>query len=129
MYPDDCLYTKEHEWIKVKGNIGVIGITDYAQESLGDIVFIDLPEVGEKYDAGDPFGTVESVKAVSDIYTPVTGEVVEVNERLKEEPEKLNEDPYGEAWLIKIKIARPPEMEGLLKAEEYAEYIKEEAQQ
>ncbi|MFB0518309.1 MAG: glycine cleavage system protein GcvH [Acidobacteriota bacterium] len=127
MYPEDCLYTKEHEWIKVKGNIGVIGITDYAQESLGDIVFIDLPEVGEKYDAGDPFGTVESVKAVSDIYTPVTGEVVEVNERLKEEPEKLNEDPYGEAWLIKLKVASPPELEGLLKAEEYAEYIKEEA--
>lgn len=129
MYPDDCLYTKEHEWIKVKGNIGVIGITDYAQESLGDIVFIDLPEVGEKYDAGDPFGSVESVKAVSDIYTPVTGEVVEVNERLKEEPEKLNEDPFGEAWLIKIKIAITRELEGLLKAEEYAEYIKEEAQQ
>ncbi len=127
MYPEDCLYTKEHEWIKVKGNIGVIGITDYAQESLGDIVFIDLPEVGEKYDAGDPFGTVESVKAVSDIYTPVTGEVVEVNERLKEEPEKLNEDPYGEAWLIKIKIASPPELDGLLKAEEYVKYIKEEA--
>ncbi|MDH5715676.1 MAG: glycine cleavage system protein GcvH [Candidatus Aminicenantes bacterium] len=127
MYPEDCLYTKEHEWIKVKGNIGVIGITDYAQESLGDIVFIDLPEVGEKYDAGDPFGTVESVKAVSDIYTPVTGEVVEVNERLKEGPEKLNEDPYGEAWLIKIKVASPQELDGLLKAEEYAEYIKEEA--
>lgn len=127
MYPEDCLYTKEHEWIKVKGNIGVIGITDFAQESLGDIVFIDLPEVGEKYDAGDPFGTVESVKAVSDIYTPVTGEVVEVNERLKEEPEKINEDPYGEAWLIKIKVTSPQELEGLLKAEEYAEYIKEEA--
>jgi len=127
MYPEDCLYTKEHEWIKVKGNIGVIGITDYAQESLGDIVFIDLPEVGEKYDAGDPFGTVESVKAVSDIYTPVTGEVVEVNERLKEQPEKLNEDPYGEAWLIKIKVANPHELEDLITAEEYAEYIKEEA--
>ena len=127
MYPDDRHYTKEHEWITVKGNIGVIGITDFAQESLGDIVFIDLPEVGERYDAGDPFGTVESVKAVSDIYTPVTGEVIEVNERLKEEPEKLNEDPHGEAWLIKIKIANPKELEGLLTAEKYAQYIKEEA--
>lgn len=127
MYPDDRLYTKEHEWIIVKGNIGVIGITDFAQESLGDIVFIDLPEVGEKYDAEDPFGTVESVKAVSDIYTPVTGEVIEVNERLKEEPEKLNEDPHGEAWLIKIKIANPKELEGLFTAEKYAQYIKEEA--
>jgi len=128
MYPGDCLYTKEHEWIKVKGDIGVIGITDYAQESLGDIVFVDLPEIGEQYDAGDPFGTVESVKAVSDIYSPATGEVVEVNEKLKEEPEKLNEDPYGEAWLIKIKIANPGELEGLLTAEKYTQYIKEEAE-
>ena len=128
MYPDDCLYTKEHEWIKVKGDIGVIGITDYAQESLGDIVFVDLPEIGEQYDAGDPFGIVESVKAVSDIYTPATGEVIEVNEKLKEEPEKLNENPYGEAWLIKIKIANPAELEGLLTAEKYTQYIKEEAE-
>jgi len=129
MYPDDCLYTKEHEWIRVKEDIGVIGITDYAQESLGDIVFVDLPEVGERYDAGDPFGTVESVKAVSDIYTPVTGEVIEVNERLKEEPENLNEDPYGEAWLMKIRIENPGELEGLFTAEKYAQYLKEEAEE
>ena len=104
-YPANYQYTKEHEWVLVEGGSGTIGITDHAQHELGDIVFVDLPKVGAPVTKGQTFGSVESVKAVSDIYAPVSGEVIEVNERCSEDPEKLNEDPHGAAWLIKVKLA------------------------
>ena len=128
MYPADFLYTKEHEWIHAKGKIGTLGITDYAQKELGDIVFVELPKVGAHLGAHESLGTVESVKAVSEIYCPVAGQVTEVNERLAREPELLNKEPHGEAWIIKIQIENPAELEGLLSAEEYEEYIREETE-
>ena len=122
-YPTDRKYTKEHEWITADGTIG---ITHYAQESLGDIVFVDLPKVGAEITAGKTFGTVESVKAVSDIYAPVTGTVIVINEDLPESPETVNEDPYGDGWLIKVKISDPSDLEDLMDAEEYAELLARE---
>src|SRR5260370_18808683 len=107
MYPENFRYTKEHEWVKVEGDTGTIGITFHAQKELGDIVYVDLPKVGSIAEKGKSFGSVESVKAVSDIYAPVSGEVVEVNEELATAPEKLNEDPHGGAWLAKIQISSP----------------------
>ncbi|NLV32644.1 MAG: glycine cleavage system protein GcvH [Acidobacteria bacterium] len=127
MYPADYAYSKDHEWILVQGDIGTIGITEYAQHELGDVVFADLPEVGDTFEAGDPFGSVESVKAVSEIFCPVAGEVVEVNALLAEKPELLNESPHQDAWMIKIRIIRPEELHGLLNAEEYAEYLQEQS--
>jgi glycine cleavage system H protein len=127
MYPADYAYSKDHEWILVQGDIGTIGITEYAQHELGDVVFADLPEVGDTFEAGDPFGSVESVKAVSEIFCPVAGEVVEVNALLAEKPELLNESPHQDAWMIKIRITRPEELHGLLSAEEYAEYLQEQS--
>lgn len=126
-YPEDCLYTKEHEWIRVNGKTGAVGITHYAQKQLGDIVFVELPKVGDHFDTNESFGTVESVKAVSEIYCPVAGEVTETNEAVVNSPEMLNSDPHGEAWLIEIKIQNPPDLEGLMSAEEYEEYIHDEA--
>lgn len=125
MYPEELLYTKDHEWISVQDDIGIVGITDYAQKELGEIVFIELPEVGETFEANEPFGSVESVKAVSEIYCPASGEVIEVNEALVERPEVINEDPYGEAWMIKIKLSNPDELEDLMTAEEYEAYVEE----
>ena len=122
-YPETYKYTKEHEWVHVQGGEGTIGITDHAQHELGDIVFVDLPKTGAGVTKGQTFGSVESVKAVSDIYAPVSGEVSEVNELLSTNPEKLNEDPHGAAWLIKVKLAAPDELNGLLSAAEYQEYI------
>src|SRR3954470_19883545 len=107
MYPENFRYTKEHEWVLADGDSGTVGITDHAQEELGDIVYVDLPKVGAKVEAGKSLGSVESVKAVSDIYSPVSGEVVEVNELLATAPEKLNTDPHGEAWLVKVKMNSP----------------------
>ncbi|MBN2337961.1 MAG: glycine cleavage system protein GcvH [Acidobacteria bacterium] len=127
MYPADYVYSKDHEWILVQGDLGTIGITEYAQHELGDVVFADLPEVGDTFEAGDPFGSVESVKAVSEIFCPVAGEVVEVNTALAEKPELLNESPHQDAWMIKIRITRPEELHGLLSAEEYAEYLQEQS--
>lgn len=127
MYPQDFLYTKEHEWIQLRDNVGTIGITDYAQKELGDIVFVEVPKAGTHLDANEALGSVESVKAVSEIYCPVAGEVVAVNERLAREPELLNQDPHGEAWIIKLKIDKPAELEELFSAEEYVEYIREAA--
>ena len=126
MYPNDYLYTKEHEWIKVEGDTGTVGITDHAQNELGDIVYVDLPKVGAKLTAMKPMGSVESVKAVSDIYSPVTGEVTAVNETLAQKPELINKDPHGEAWLVKIKLANRAELDSLMKAAAYQEYVSAE---
>jgi glycine cleavage system H protein len=125
MYPNDYRYTKEHEWIKVSGDTGTIGITDYAQHELGDVVFVELPAVGAKLAAGKLFGTIESVKAVSEIYAPVSGEVIETNAALSKAPETLNSDPHGAAWLIKIKLANPAEVSALMDAAAYQAFISE----
>lgn len=124
-YPDDFRYTKEHEWVKVAGGIATIGITFHAQSELGDIVYVDLPKPGTKVEKGKTFGSVESVKAVSDIYSPVSGEVTESNELLASSPEKLNEDPHGAAWLIRVKAAQPDETANLMSASEYQTYTGE----
>ena len=126
MYPADYRYTKEHEWVKPEGSVGVVGITDHAQSELGDIVYVDLPKVGAQIEKGKSLGSVESVKAVSDIYSPVSGEVIEVNEALTSKPEKLNEDPHGEAWLVKIRMSDPGELNALLSAEAYQVYAETE---
>ena len=128
MYPRDFLYTKEHEWIHVEGTVGTVGITDYAQKELGDIVYIELPKVGAHLDLHETLGSVESVKAVSEIYSPVSGEVVTINERLTREPELLNKDPHGEAWIVKLKVDKTADLEELLSADEYEEYIREAAE-
>jgi glycine cleavage system H protein len=125
MYPDNLRYTKEHEWVRVEGDVGVVGITDHAQKELGDIVYVDLPKAGSTIEAGKSLGSVESVKAVSDIYAPVSGEVVEVNALLTATPEKLNEDPHGEAWLVKMKLAAPDEVKNLMTAADYQKYLGE----
>src|SRR5678815_4432706 len=116
MYPDNFRYTKEHEWVSVEGDIGTIGITDHAQHELGDIVYVDLPKVGSHVEAGKSLGSVESVKAVSDIYSPVSGEVIAINESLSDAPEKLNSDPHGDAWLVKIRLSNHAEIESLMSA-------------
>jgi glycine cleavage system H protein len=123
MYPNNLRYTKEHEWIKVEGNFGIVGITDFAQSELGDIVFVELPAVGKKVGKGDSFGTVESVKAVSEIYSPVTGEVADTNTKLNDSPEQINKDPHGAAWLVKIRLANAAELEGLMDAAAYLAFI------
>jgi glycine cleavage system H protein len=123
MYPDNFRYTKEHEWVNVEGDTGTVGITSHAQEELGDIVYVDLPKVGSTAEKGKTLGSVESVKAVSDIYAPVSGEVVAVNELLATAPEKLNEDPHGLAWLVKIKLSAPAEAQELLSAADYQAYV------
>src|SRR5271157_5008484 len=125
-YPADYKYTKEHEWLKVEGNTGTIGITDHAQDSLGDIVFVELPKVGAEITAGKTFGTVESVKAVSDLYAPVSGTVTGVNEALATAPEQVNKDAHG-AWMVKIKVKDPTEMNALLSAADYDKFVSEEA--
>lgn len=118
--PQDLKYSKEHEWLRLEGDVGVIGITQHAQEQLGDVVFVELPAVGSKLEQGATFGTVESVKAVSDLYAPVSGEVVAVNQDLVSAPEKVNSDPYGAAWMIKLKIADKGEVAALLSAADYS---------
>lgn len=129
MYPTNYRYTKEHEWIKVEGPVGMVGITDYAQQELGDVVFVELPKVGAQLKAGQPFGTVESVKAVSEIFSPVTGEVTETNSALASSPEKINQDPHGAAWLVKVRLADPKEVMGLMDANAYQAYIAEKAKE
>jgi len=125
-FPEDLKYTKEHEWVLVEGSVATVGITDYAQDQLGDIVFVELPAVGDKVSKEDAFGVVESVKAVSDIYAPVSGKVTEVNDDLVENPEMLNEDAYGDGWIIKIELNDPEELQDLMSATEYEEYVAEE---
>lgn len=122
-YPESYKYTKEHEWVHAEGDTGTVGITDHAQHELGDIVFVDLPKVGSQLTKGETLGSVESVKAVSDIYSPVSGEVTAVNELLATSPEKLNEDPHGAAWLVKVKLSSPDEINSLLPVGEYQTYI------
>jgi glycine cleavage system H protein len=126
MYPQELHYTKQHEWVRLSADVGVVGITDYAQKELGDIVYVDLPRVGTKLDQGKTMGSVESVKAVSDIYSPVSGEVIEINDALATAPEKLNESPHGDGWLIKIRLSIPTEIQGLLSAADYEKYVAEE---
>src|SRR5262245_15636102 len=126
MSPDDLLYTKEHEWLRVSDNLGTVGITDFATKELGEVVFVELPKVGDKFKVGGAFGNVESVKAVSELFLPVGGEVIDVNEDLGNAPELLNEDPYGKAWLIQIRMKDPSETTELMSAEEYDEYTKNE---
>jgi glycine cleavage system H protein len=123
MYPENFRYTKEHEWVQIAGDVGIVGITDHAQKELGDIVYVDLPKVGTRVEKGKPLGSVESVKAVSDIFAPVSGEVLEVNDILSNKPETLNEDPHGAGWLVKIKLSAPGEIQQLLSAEDYQKYV------
>ena len=122
-YPDNYRYTKEHEWVYVEGDVGTVGITSHAQSELGDIVYVDMPAPGTAVKAGETLGSVESVKAVSDIYSPISGEVLEINETLRDAPEKLNEDPHGEAWLVKIRLAGKGEFENLMNAADYLAYV------
>lgn len=126
--PDELQYTKEHEWIRVDRDIVVIGITHYAQDQLGEIVFVELPNEGEEFGKGDVFGVIESVKSANDIFSPLTCEVIEVNDPLADSPEAINDDPYGEGWIIKVKALDPTELDELLSAEEYEAYVQEEAE-
>jgi glycine cleavage system H protein len=126
MYPEELHYTKQHEWVRLTDDVGVVGITDHAQNELGDIVYVDLPRVGAKVEQAKTMGSVESVKAVSDIYSPVSGEVIEINDVLATSPEKLNESPHGDGWLVKIRLSAPAEIQGLLSAADYEKYVAEE---
>jgi glycine cleavage system H protein len=127
MYPQDYRYTRDHEWIKVEGDLGRVGITDYAQKQLGDVVFLELPEVGRSLKAGEQFGTVESVKAVSELFSPVGGAVVEVNGALAAKPEVVNHDPHGKAWMIVVRITDTGEVGALMDAAAYAAFVESEA--
>ena len=122
-FPTDLKYTKDHEWLRIEGDEAVVGITDFAQRELGDIVFLDIPSVGEEVAAEDVFGTVEAVKTVSDLFMPVSGTVLAINEKIDDSPELVNQDPYGEGWLVRIKITNPGDAEGLLSADGYAELV------
>ncbi len=123
MYPADCKYTKEHEWIRVTGDTGRVGITDFAQKQLGDVVYLELPQVGRTLQQGETFGTVESVKAVSELYSPVAGEVVAVNTDLVEHPERVNADPHG-SWMVEMKLAAPADLDALLPVADYEQLVK-----
>ena len=126
--PEDLHYSKDHEWLRVDGDIATIGITDYAQNSLGDVVYVELPMAGDEFAAHESFGSVESVKAVSELFTPVSGKVVESNQILQDEPEKVNEDPYGDAWMIRVKMSKPGEVDSLLTPAEYEDFTKAETE-
>ena len=121
--PEELKYTEEHEWVKVEGDIAIVGITDFAQNELSDIVYVELPEVGKNIKKGDVIATVEAVKTVADVYSPVSGEIIEVNEKLKDEPSIINNDPYGEGWMIKVKLSNPTEVDDLMNADQYKEKI------
>jgi glycine cleavage system H protein len=123
MVPKELKYSEEHEWVQVEGDLAIVGITDYAQRELGDIVFVELPNEGDTLTQTEPFGTVEAVKAVSEIFAPVSGEVVEVNENLEPTPQLINQDPYGDGWLLKVRMSDQGELEHLLSAQQYAELI------
>lgn len=123
MYPSDYLYSEKHEWVKVDGDQCTVGITEFAQSELGEVVFVDLPEVGQNFARGDEIGTIESVKAVAEIYTPVTGEILEVGSALEDAPELVNEAPHGDGWLVKMRIEVPADLEELMSAEQYEEFI------
>ncbi|MFV0387452.1 MAG: glycine cleavage system protein GcvH [Pyrinomonadaceae bacterium] len=124
--PDDLRYSKDHEWISIDDDVATIGITDYAQAALGDVVYVELPNEGDSFNAHDAFGSVESVKAVSEIFTPLAGEVIEINEALNDAPEVVNDDPYGDAWMIKVKMDNSDDVDSLLTAAEYNEFLEAE---
>ena len=125
--PEDNHYAKSHEYVHIEGDIGTIGISDYAQKELGDVVFVELPQVGAQLDATDELGSIESVKAVSELFSPVSGEVIEVNEALADKPELVNTDPCGDGWMVRVKLTTPDEVDALMNAEEYEEYIEKES--
>lgn len=127
MTPHDSRYTKSHEYVHVEGDVCTIGITDYAQKELGDVVFVELPQAGTEFEQGDEMGSIESVKAVSELFVPVSGEVVEVNDLLADKPDLVNSDPYGDGWMIKVRMSQPDEVEELLSAADYDEYVETEA--
>src|SRR3954449_8151117 len=124
MYPRDYLYSREHEWLRVEDDLCVLGITEFAQQELGEVVFVELPEIGQVFNANDELGTIESVKAVAEVFTPVAGEVVEINESVVDDPELLNDDPHGEGWLIKIRYSSADDLKSLMSPADYEEYVK-----
>lgn len=126
--PEDLHYSKDHEWVRVDGDTAIVGITDYAQDSLGDVVYVELPKVGDQFAANESFGSVESVKAVSEVFSPVSGEIAAINESLTDEPEKVNGDPYGDGWMIRVKMSSRGEVDSLLTAAEYEDFTKGEAE-
>lgn len=126
MNPQDLHYTRSHEWVRIDGDVGTVGITDYAQKELGEIVYLELPEVGHMFNSEDEFGTVESVKAVSELFTPLSGEIVEINKGAVAEPGIVNDDPFGDGWLIKLKLSTDEEVSKLLTADQYEDYVKQE---
>ncbi len=126
--PEDLKYTKEHEWVRIQGNVATVGITDYAQDQLGEVVFVELPDEGEEVTKDETFGVVESVKSVNDIFAPLTGKVIELNDPVVDSPEIVNEDPYGEGWLIKIELEDTAELKELMSAKEYLAYVQEESE-
>ena len=125
MYPSEYRYTREHEWLKVEDDVCTLGVTDFAQGELGEVVFVELPEVGHVFDTGDEIGTIESVKAVAEVYTPVAGEILEVNETLKDDPQSVNQDPHGDGWLVKIRFSSSSDFDDLMDAEAYEAFTKE----
>src|SRR6185503_2023825 len=126
--PEDLHYSKDHEWVRVEGKVAVVGITDYAQDSLGDVVYVELPKPGDEFAANEPFGSVESVKAVSEVFSPVSGKIAAANDTLNDEPEKVNQDPYGEGWMIRVEMSNPGEVDSLLTAAEYEDFTKAETE-
>jgi glycine cleavage system H protein len=124
MYPSEYLYSKEHEWIRVQDDVCMLGITEFAQQELGEVVYVELPEVGQVFDANDEIGTIESVKAVAEVYTPVAGEIIEINDAVVDDPELLNEDPHSDGWLIKIRFSSAADLKSLMNAEQYEEFVK-----
>ncbi|HZR83154.1 MAG TPA: glycine cleavage system protein GcvH [Candidatus Binatia bacterium] len=128
-FPEDLKYTREHEWVSLDGNVATVGITDHAQQQLGDVVFVELPAIGDRLEKSDAFGVVESTKAVSDVYAPVSGEIAEVNDDLPDNPELLNEDPYGDGWMVKITLSDRGDLDDLMSAEEYRRFVEEAAEE
>jgi glycine cleavage system H protein len=124
MYPSEYIYSREHEWVRVEDDVCVLGITEFAQQELGEVVFVELPEVGQVFNSGDEVGTIESVKAVAEVYTPVAGEVIEINEAVVDDPELINEDPHQEGWLFKVRFSSAADLKDLMNAEKYEEYVK-----
>jgi glycine cleavage system H protein len=125
-FPEDLKYTSEHEWVLVEGKVATVGITDYAQEKLGDVVFVELPAIGDKVTKDEPMAVVESVKAVSDVYAPISGTVLEINDDLPDTPEMINEDPYGDGWMVKIEIADATDLDDLMNSEAYEKFVAEQ---
>jgi glycine cleavage system H protein len=126
-FPEDCLYTRQHEWVRYQDGVVTVGITDHAQKELGDVVFVELPKVGDTFDTNETFANVESVKAVSEVFCPAAGDIIEVNEELADAPQQVNDDPYGDGWFVRIKLKDPKELDDLLSPEEYAELVAEES--